>query len=204
MPNSYPAFDLPYSYFLDSVEYVKTIVTSCAGNVFNANCSDTSKTSEFFNLTTTANGQGSVSPGSASFVVGTTIHLSANPASGWKFDSWSGDISSTDNPASITLDSNISVTANFSQLPIQVNTQLGSACKVYPNPVTNELMIELDGDFSDGAVIELFDKTGRLIISQKQKETSHILNMENLPQGIYILKITNTNTSLLIQRIVKQ
>jgi hypothetical protein len=138
-------------------------------------------------------------------VLGTSITLTATPSSGWKFDNWSGDFSGTDNPATITLDSNISVVANFSELPIQqVNTQSGSACNFYPNPVDDELKIELNEEFSEGAVIELFDKTGHLILNKKVQGVDHVLDMENVPQGVYILKVTNKNTSLLITRIVKQ
>ena len=204
MPNIYPAFDLPYLYSLDSVEYVKTIVTSCAGNVFNTNCSDTSKRTTFHSLTTNVTGKGSVKPGSASFVVGTSITLTATPSSGWKFDSWSGDISDTNSTTSITIDSNVTVTANFSQLPTQIDAQTGSVFRFYPNPVYDKLRIELHNKFSQGAVIQLLDYTGRLILHIKVQGSNHILDMEYLPPGIYLVKVSNINKETIIKHIAKQ
>lgn len=44
---------------------------------------------------------------------GSQVTISAIPASGWVFDYWSGDASGTDNPITITMDSNKSVAAHF-------------------------------------------------------------------------------------------
>jgi len=58
-------------------------------------------------------GSGSVSPSGGTYTAGTQVTLTATPASGWRFDRWSGSISSTSNPVTITMDGNKSVTANF-------------------------------------------------------------------------------------------
>ena len=42
--------------------------------------------------------------------------LTAVPAPGYSFDRWSGDASGTDNPTTITIDSNKSVVAHFKKL----------------------------------------------------------------------------------------
>jgi hypothetical protein len=57
------------------------------------------------------------SPGNYDFLGGTVVEIEANPDSGYKFSYWSGDAPSgheTDNPLSITMTSNKSVTAHFS------------------------------------------------------------------------------------------
>jgi len=46
---------------------------------------------------------------------GSLVTITAVPASGWVFDHWSGDASGTDNPITITMDSNKSVTAHFTE-----------------------------------------------------------------------------------------
>jgi hypothetical protein len=70
-----------------------------------------------YTLTTSANGQGSVSPaGITTHNAGASITLSATPASGWQFDNWSGDVTGSNNPTNITINSNMNVTANFSQV----------------------------------------------------------------------------------------
>jgi uncharacterized repeat protein (TIGR02543 family) len=47
---------------------------------------------------------------------GTVVTLTAVPDSGWQFDNWSGDLSGSANPTTITMDANKTVTANFSEV----------------------------------------------------------------------------------------
>jgi uncharacterized repeat protein (TIGR02543 family) len=63
-------------------------------------------------------GQGSIIPNSAGpYPMGTTVTLTAQPAAGWRFAGWTGDLSGTVSPATITLDSNKTVQATFLELP---------------------------------------------------------------------------------------
>ncbi|MDA7514020.1 leucine-rich repeat protein [bacterium] len=55
---------------------------------------------------------GSVS-GSGSYALGVTTTLTATPATGYVFTSWSGGSTATDNPLTITMDSNQSISAIF-------------------------------------------------------------------------------------------
>jgi len=43
----------------------------------------------------------------------TLVTLTANPASGWSFSGWSGDLVSTNNPDTITMDNDKTITATF-------------------------------------------------------------------------------------------
>ncbi|WP_308992361.1 Ig-like domain-containing protein [Mariniflexile litorale] len=69
-----------------------------------------------FMLTTSVIGQGNISPSSGSYVQGSSVNLTATPASGYQFDNWSGDASGSSNPLTITMDGNKAVTANFSEV----------------------------------------------------------------------------------------
>ncbi|MFW5800086.1 MAG: InlB B-repeat-containing protein, partial [Spirochaetota bacterium] len=51
---------------------------------------------------------------------GTKLTLEATPADGYEFDSWSGDLTGTDNPATLTMDADKSVTANFVTLKYRI------------------------------------------------------------------------------------
>jgi uncharacterized repeat protein (TIGR02543 family) len=53
------------------------------------------------------------SPNAVSYTVGTTITLTATPATGYSFTGWSGDLSGTKNPETITMDTDKTVTASF-------------------------------------------------------------------------------------------
>ncbi|WP_162053454.1 malectin domain-containing carbohydrate-binding protein [Pontibacter pamirensis] len=66
-------------------------------------------------VSTTGSGWVSKNPDQTSYASGTSVSLTATAASGYKFSGWSGDASGTANPLSLTMDSNKSITANFTQ-----------------------------------------------------------------------------------------
>ena len=73
----------------------------------------------FVSLDVALDGPGSVaaSPPGRVHPVGTLVTLTATPSSGHAFSEWSGDVSGTANPASLTLSGHRSVTATFLELP---------------------------------------------------------------------------------------
>jgi hypothetical protein len=66
-------------------------------------------------LSTTTVGSGSVSlsPPGGTYDAGTVVTLTATPDPGFAFSGWSGDLSGSQNPATLTLDGDKSVTATF-------------------------------------------------------------------------------------------
>jgi uncharacterized repeat protein (TIGR02543 family) len=77
-----------------------------------------------YTLTTNTVGNGSITlnPPGGTYNEGTVVTLTAVPDPGWQFDNWSGDLTGSANPDTITMDSNKTVTANFSQIPVQQYT----------------------------------------------------------------------------------
>lgn len=59
------------------------------------------------------NGTAVISNEQAKYEANSSVELSAVAASGYEFTHWSGDYSGTDNPAAITVTSNMTITANF-------------------------------------------------------------------------------------------
>lgn len=72
-----------------------------------------------YTLTTSTVGQGSVTlnPSGGSYGEGTVVTVTASPDTSWLFSAWSGDLSGSVNPESITMNSNKSVTATFTEDP---------------------------------------------------------------------------------------
>jgi uncharacterized repeat protein (TIGR02543 family) len=66
-----------------------------------------------YTLSVSTSGSGSVNPEGGIYEEGTVVSLTATPASGYVFESWSGDASGTSATISITMDSDKDVTANF-------------------------------------------------------------------------------------------
>ena len=72
-----------------------------------------------YTLTVVVNPQGagtvSLNPAGGTYTAGTVVTLTATPNSGYVFSSWGGDLSGSQNPTSITMNSNKVVIANFTQ-----------------------------------------------------------------------------------------
>lgn len=65
----------------------------------------------------------------------------------------------------------------------------------YPNPVNNELNI-LFGKEMKNAKLEIFDQTGRVIISEENiSGKMFTANVTEIPAGIYLVRITDENVS---------
>lgn len=109
-------WNAPYNYtnVLHAPQDVPAIVTQYAGvGVIDVSGGGTEPQPVYYTLTTSVTGQGTVSPDSGSYASGELVTLTATAASGWQFSSWSGDITGTSNPISLTMDGNKSVTATF-------------------------------------------------------------------------------------------
>ena len=80
---------------------------------------------------------------------------------------------------------------------------------VYPNPVNESLMIDLELEFYQGEDINvtLVDLKGSVVKTQPislKRGFNHIeINVEDLPMGVYTLKFNNTVNHLKEKRIVK-
>ena len=90
--------------------------------------SDLSLTAHFllmpknYTLKTSANnGIVERSPSKSLYEEGSTVLLTAVPNSGFKFDSWSGDLIGTENPFLLTMDTSKNITANFSRIRYTLN-----------------------------------------------------------------------------------
>jgi beta-lactamase superfamily II metal-dependent hydrolase len=66
-------------------------------------------------LTVSVVGQGSVSkiPDQPSYPHGTTVQTNASPASGWAFAGWTGDLTATTNPLSLSMVQDLNISAVF-------------------------------------------------------------------------------------------
>ena len=68
---------------------------------------------------------------------------------------------------------------------------LASEVKVFPNPVSTDLYIEIANN-TNTVALELFDVSGKIVLQKAVSNESISLNMKNLPQGVYFLKISSS------------
>lgn len=74
-----------------------------------------------YTLTVMVSGQGTVDPPGGIYPSNTMVSLTATPASGWVFSRWTGSVTGSTNPVTITMNGNKTVTAVFVQPPLIVS-----------------------------------------------------------------------------------
>jgi uncharacterized repeat protein (TIGR02543 family) len=96
-------------------------------------------TQNYYMVTIYIVGEGDVtkSPDKELYTYGETVNLTALPKPGWSFTGWSGCINSTQNPLTITIEANMTITATFiyTNQPPQITS---------PNPPTDPTILEGD------------------------------------------------------------
>jgi hypothetical protein len=79
----------------------------------------------------------------------------------------------------------------------------GILLSVYPNPVTDDLLLNITGDRVDNFGYSLYDFSGKILLSAKPAKQPEVIGMGNFPAGIYLLKVTGKNESSQTFKIVK-
>ena len=101
------------------------------------------------NTYVTPDGAGVVTPSSAEVLEGSTVSFKATPNGEYIFTSWSGSISGTTNPQTITVTSDMSVTANFTLRSYPLTLLIEGEGQI------NEKVISSKADYSSGTTVEL-------------------------------------------------
>jgi uncharacterized repeat protein (TIGR02543 family) len=159
-----------------------------------------------YSLTVNTVGSGSVTknPDQATYASGSSVQLTATPAAGWAFSGWSGDLSESANPASITMDSNKEVTATFELLPTytltvnvvgsgsvtknpdQPSYVSGTTVQLTANPATSWVLSSWTGDASGSATtIEVTMDANKIITATFIESTTptYTLTINIVGQG---------------------
>ena len=153
-----------------------------------------------YTLTTTAsNGtiSADIQPTNGTYDYGTVITLTATPNAGFDFVNWTGDDTSSTNPLAITMNSNISLNAVFSATANINDEKFDNLVSVFPNPVNDILYLKIER--SEIKTIEIYNLLGKKVKSIKSK----VINVKNLPNGIYIVKIISINDEISTKKVVK-
>jgi uncharacterized repeat protein (TIGR02543 family) len=107
----------------------------------------------------------SVSPNSncvgGKYYKGTIVQLMATPATGWTFAKWTGGLTGSDNPGSVTVQGNTSVTANFKP-PLSVSktgTGSGTVTSV-PNGIDCGTTCSINFDYNTPVTLTAIPVSG--------------------------------------------
>jgi hypothetical protein len=80
---------------------------------------------------------------------------------------------------------------------VSINMELTKKIRMYPNPANRNIVVE--GVFP-GSTIEIFTTMGNPMLSIKLKVESEMINVENIPSGVYFVKISN-EVDVLVKKI---
>ena len=107
-----------------------------------------------YNLTVNTSGSGSVSktPAAGPYRQGSSVSLTATPAEGYVIDRWEGVTTSSGNTASVTMDSNKTVTAYFKLLTYRLTTSSDVNGTV---SVSSSAPANADGSYNWGTTLTL-------------------------------------------------
>ena len=86
----------------------------------------------------------------------------------------------------------------------------GLPMEVYPNPMINEISLEIDLDQYQGKDVyyTILDARGAIVLRDNMELNrgfnKHTIDVQDLPNGVYILRFNNTKDHISEKRIVKR
>lgn len=141
--------------------------------------------------------------GTGSYTDGQIVSLTANPNAGYSFVNWTenGNIVSSDVTYSFTINSSRALVANFALTTAIAGITSTSFINIYPNPVQNELTVELK-DSKEHINLEIVNTQGQIVYQSKITGRTTI-QMGDFTKGIYLLKFNNAE-KLEVRKIIKE
>ncbi|MBI5475251.1 MAG: hypothetical protein HY964_00775, partial [Ignavibacteriales bacterium] len=122
-----------YNYSVDSASNIPAMLTSYGGSG-KYDFSSGEQTVNYYSLTVNAtHGVVSKSPDQLSYENNTSVLLTAIADAGYSFDNWSGDLTGSVNPASIIMNGNKTVTANFAINQFVITATAGANGTISPS-----------------------------------------------------------------------
>ena len=136
----------PTGYYLDGGKNIRVVLREEGGDARIKLWWDTNTATclpKCYSLNTSANPSGSGWIGldpqpncAGGYTDGTNVQLTASPYSGYTFLNWTGNLTGTANPGSITINDSKTVTANFSGCYMLTRTHSGSGSDPTASPAT--------------------------------------------------------------------
>lgn len=74
---------------------------------------------------------------------------------------------------------------------------------VFPNPTSQEVNIKIENANGKGMIVQFYDANGKLLMKETITQNHHKLGLENFPKGMYILEITQNQSTLINYKIIK-
>jgi PKD repeat protein len=172
-----------------------------ANKTVTANFSQAS--SDQYTLTVSTSGEGSVKVNGStytsplSFDSGTSVSLEAEPEELWEFDQWEGNLTGTANPQSLTMNSNKSVNAKFTDLSFVNGIELFNEITLFPNPAHSNIFVQIPEKINYSNIkIKISNIVGQKLVSLNINKNKNEIDITSLPSGLYIMEISTDDIRL--------
>ncbi len=73
---------------------------------------------------------------------------------------------------------------------------------IYPNPATNEVTVSFELTGTENGLIEIFDLTGKLILSKQSSSNQTNIDVSSFVQGVYMIRIAVNGEARYTERLV--
>jgi len=181
------------------------ITSASSGNIYNGGpFVFKDKGIEILTIIKTGQGDVTLSPSGGSYPAGTLVTLTAMPANGYKFDSWSGDLTDTLLTDTIRMNDYKTVTANFSVVTgtIEIQNQKNMNIVCSPNPISDQLTVTFNKNSCQN--LSVLDYTGKIYFNLPvdPSAASCKIDFRSLPKGLYLLKFEGDN-GIVVSKIIK-
>lgn len=95
-------------------------------------------------------------------------------------------------------------TTKVNELPLSTSNTQYSLLKnqVYPNPTRGPLHVKFEN--GKAADIEIYDASGKLVLTKKNVKSDEEFNIENLGKGDYVLKVLQNGTMIYTSVIIRK
>ncbi|MDZ7720714.1 MAG: hypothetical protein U5K72_17990 [Balneolaceae bacterium] len=132
------------------MKIIQYLIISILSVSFFLSCSTDSGSLYQLNVSSDPVEAGSVSPAEGEYDEGSEVNVSATPNDGWMFERWQGSVTGTDNPISVTMDSDKNITALFAERQFPLETETDGEGTVEESLVQSKIT-----DYDSGAIVEL-------------------------------------------------
>lgn len=79
------------------------------------------------------------------------------------------------------------------------NLSVENLISIFPNPAANELTVRGNSDIEK---IEITNLTGQMILTEQVNSRNHKMNLENVANGVYFVKVYNTSKQISVRKLV--
>lgn len=163
-------------------------------------------------------GEGTVTrtPDKPSYQDGEIVVLTAIPDTASVFGGWSGDHSSEENPDTVVVLGNTTITATFSDVVAGIESPLGpqrvALAQNWPNPFRRDTAFDFGLPSISEVEIEVYDVAGRCVFADRlgmKNEGWHRYRFDGsdaerrpVPSGVYFYRLKTTETAVTRKMVI--